>query len=136
MVRNNMYKLPGPPWPHLLPWVSEKLSRSNQMPLPNLNRQCTVRARSTGNQCLNPAAFGCKSCRVHGARRKETVKAGKDHPQYKHGEKTQEAIQRYRTTMAELHNLEQFGQKSGLLKGPRTSGRKPKTSQFESTINQ
>jgi hypothetical protein len=106
------------------------------MPLPNLNRQCTVRARSTGGQCLNPAAFGCKSCRVHGARRKETVKAGKDHPQYKHGEKTQEAIQRYRTTMAELHNLEQLGHTSGLFEGPRTSGRKPKTSQFESTINQ
>ena len=105
------------------------------MPLPNLNRQCKVRVRSTGNQCLNPAAFGCKSCRYHGARRQNTIKTGKHHPQYKHGERTQEAIERFRSKMLELHNLEQFGQKSGLLKGPKTTGRKPKSSQIESTIN-
>jgi len=94
------------------------------MPLPNLNRQCTVRARSTGNQCLNPAAFGCKSCRVHGSRRKETVKVGKDHPQYKHGERTQEAIEQYRKTMSQLQIIEALGHNTGLLKGNRAKGRK------------
>ena len=45
------------------------------MPLPNLNRQCTVRARSTGNQCLNPAAFGCKACSTEVAREKQSEQA-------------------------------------------------------------
>jgi hypothetical protein len=94
------------------------------MPLPNLNRRCSAQARSTGNQCLNPAAFGCKTCRYHGARRRETVKVGKAHPQYRHGERTQEAIQKYRTTMRELQTLERLGHEWGVLIGPRTTGRK------------
>ncbi len=97
------------------------------MPLPNLNRRCIARARSTGNQCLNPAAFGCKTCRYHGARRRETVKVGKAHPQYKHGERANEAIQKYRATMLELQTLERLGYQSGILIGPRTAGRRQKT---------
>ena len=118
------------------PWVSEKLCRSYQMPLPNLNRRCSAQARSTGNQCLNPAAFGCKTCRYHGARRRETVKVGKDHPQYRHGERTKESIQKYRKTMSELQRLEQIGHESGVLIGARTTGRRQKTTKIESTINQ
>lgn len=94
------------------------------MPLPNLNRRCSAQARSTGNQCLNPAAFGCKTCRYHGARRQETVKVGKDHPQYKHGERTKEIIYKYRTSMAELQKIERLGYEVGLFIGPRTGGRK------------
>lgn len=94
------------------------------MPLPNLNQRCVAEARSTGNQCLNPAAFGCKTCRYHGARRRETVKVGKAHPQYKHGERTKEAIQKYRKTMLELQELETIGHQAGLLIGARTCGRK------------
>ena len=106
------------------------------MPLPNLNRRCSAQARSTGNQCLNPAAFGCKTCRYHGARRRETVKVGKAHPQYKHGERTREAIQKYRKTMSEMQRLEQIGHQSGVLNGARTTGRRLKTTKIESTINQ
>ena len=106
------------------------------MPLPNLNRRCSARARGTGNQCLNPAAFGCKTCRVHGARSRETVKVGKAHPQHKHGRRTQVAIQKYQLAMAELALMEEIGHGSGLLIGPRKSGRKPKRAQIESTINQ
>ena len=94
------------------------------MPLPNLNRQCTVRARSTGNQCLNPAAFGCKTCRYHGARRRETIKAGEHHPQFKHGERSQEAISKYRASMLKLQTIETLAYSSGILIGPRTTGRK------------
>ena len=96
------------------------------MPLPNLNRQCTVRARSTGNQCLNPAAFGCKTCRYHGARRRNTVKVGKDHPQYKHGERTQEAIEQFRSKMLELQNIETLARSADVITGPKTKGRKQK----------
>ena len=94
------------------------------MPLPNLNRRCSVRARSTGNQCLNPAAFGCSSCRVHGARRRETVKVGKAHPQYKHGERTRKAISNYRASMLQLQDIEALAYFSGVLTGPKTTGRK------------
>ena len=96
------------------------------MPLPNLNRRCSAQARSTGNQCLNPAAFGCKTCRYHGARRRETVKVGKAHPQYTHGERTREAISKYRKTMSELQTVERLGHGLGVLMGPRTTGRKLK----------
>ena len=107
------------------------------MPLPNLNRRCKARARSTGNQCLNPAAFGCKTCRYHGARRRESVNVGKDHPQYKHGRRTLVAMQKYQLAMAELALVEELGHRSGLLIGPRKSGRKPKKRiRIESTINQ
>ena len=106
------------------------------MPLPNLNRRCSARARSTGKQCLNPAAFDCSSCRMHGARRRQTVKVGKAHPQHKHGRRTQVAIQKYQLAMAELALMEEIGHGSGLLIGPRKSGRKPKRAQIESTINQ
>ena len=94
------------------------------MPLSNLNRRCEAKARSTGNQCLNPAAFGCKTCRYHGARRKETVKVGKAHPQYKHGERTKETIQKYRKAMLELQELEAIGHRAGILNGARRRGRK------------
>ena len=93
------------------------------MPLPNLNRRCSARARSTGNQCLNPAAFGCKTCRYHGARRRETVKVGKDHPQYKHGERTLEAIHAFRSKMRELDVLEDRARSAGMLASRRRGRR-------------
>ena len=106
------------------------------MPLPNLNRQCTVRARSTGNQCLNPAAFGCATCTRHGAWLGAKKRVGKAHPQYRHGERTKEAIQKYRKTMSELQYLEQIGHESGVFTGARTTGRRLKTTKIELTINQ
>ena len=106
------------------------------MPLPNLNQRCSARARGTGNQCLNPAALGCKTCRYHGARRRETVKVGKDHPQYKHGERTKESIRKYRTAMFELQTLEREGHESGVLIGPQRTGRRLKTPQIKSAVNQ
>ena len=61
---------------------------------------------------------------VGGARPRETVKVGKAHPQYKHGERTKEAIQKYRKTMSELQKIERLGYEAGLFVGPRTGGRK------------
>ena len=85
------------------------------MPLPNLNRQCSARARSTGNRCLNPAAFGCKTCRYHGARRRETVKIGKAHPNYRRGVRTKKAIEQYRQKMLEIRVLQQIAREAGLF---------------------
>ena len=97
------------------------------MPLPNLNRRCSARARSTGNQCLNPAAFGCSSCRVHGAWNGAKIRVGKAHPRYKHGERTKEATSKYRASMLQLQVIEKLAYSSGLLIGPRTTGRKQST---------
>ena len=73
---------------------------------------------------MNPAAFGCKTCRYHGARR--DIKAGSDHPQYKHGECSKAELTKYREAMAVLSKLEAEAYSAGLMVGPRTRGRKPK----------
>ena len=94
------------------------------MPLPNLNKQCTVTARSTGERCRNPAAYGCRSCRYHGARQQNTIRTGKDHPQYKHGNRTLEAQQKYRKVSAEIAEIEEILYELGCMTGSRTRGRK------------
>lgn len=95
------------------------------MPLPNLKKQCTAIKRKTGERCLNPAAWGCRTCRFHGARRPSSIKRGADHPGFKHGESTTEAREAYSEASARLRELEEMGFKSGLLVGSRTVGRKP-----------
>ena len=51
---------------------------------------CTAKSKRTGLPCNNPAAHGCKTCRVHGARRQENIKKGKYHPQFTFGTETRE----------------------------------------------
>ena len=63
------------------------------MPLPSvLNgaKQCTAKSKRTKLLCNNPAAHGCKTCRMHGARRQNTIRKGKDHPQFTYGHDTRE----------------------------------------------
>ena len=83
------------------------------MPLPSVAngraKQCEATCRARGDRCKNPAAFGMRTCRYHGARRAETVKAGMAHPSYKHGwetrhvrEKRQEALRKLRILAALL----------------------------------
>ena len=51
---------------------------------------CTANSKRTKLPCNNPSAHGCKTCRVHGARRQETIKKGKDHPQFTFGNETRD----------------------------------------------
>jgi hypothetical protein len=81
------------------------------MPLPNLTTRCTARCRARNDLCLNPAAYGCKTCRMHGARRPETVRKGEDHPQYRHGLNTQTAKEEYRRAMGRLRVMTQIVRK-------------------------
>ena len=74
---------------------------------------------------MNPAAFGMKICRYHGARRPDTVKQGADHPRYRHGQETYEAKTKRSLVLRELHDLEALSFAYGLAKGPRWRGRKP-----------
>ena len=91
------------------------------MPLPNLKRQCTAQNRNKQRRCLNPAAFGCKTCRYHGARR--NIKANDAHPNYKHGKRTKVAIQKLRTEMKEIDALEDIARSFGMLASRRRGRR-------------
>lgn len=60
------------------------------MPLPRILKICTAKSKRTKLPCNNPAAHGCKTCRMHGARRKETILKGSDHPQFTFGHELRE----------------------------------------------
>jgi len=68
-----------------------------------------------------------KVCHKHGARKKDTILRGKDHPRYKHGEATQEARAEYSRNTHELRKIEDIAFKCGIMSGTRTLGRKPKS---------
>ena len=81
------------------------------MPLPSLTlygaKQCTARAKSKeGQRCLNPAAFGCKTCRIHGARHYSSIKRGKLHPNYRHGTETLQSKRQRSIKLTELKQIE------------------------------
>ena len=99
------------------------------MPLPSVSqyraKQCTARAKSTQHRCLNPAAYGCRTCRLHGARKRSSIKAGIDHPNYLHGTETLPAKRKRSVKLAELRVIENDLLDRGLIRGNKTSGRKP-----------
>ena len=90
------------------------------MPLPSVAQhsasQCTARAKSTRQRCLNPTAFGCKTCRLHGARKKSLIKRGKLHPNYRHGMETLLAKHERSKKLAELKAIETDLLTKGLIK--------------------
>ena len=77
------------------------------MPLPNLKQQCTAQNRNKQRRCLNPAAFGCKTCRYHGARRQ--IAKGDNHPNFKHGKRSRVAIKSFQCTMKAIDEIEEMG---------------------------
>jgi phage protein U len=98
------------------------------MPLPNLKNPeqfCQAKKRSTGEPCKNPAAYGCQTCRYHGARKQTTVLKGVKHPNYKHGQRSIEGLRAYQEASKSLLAVEELGFKIGLLTGQRIKGRRP-----------
>ena len=99
------------------------------MPLPSVSKhsasQCTAQAKSTKHRCLNPAAYGCKTCRLHGARKPNSIKRGIDHPNYLHGTETLERKRQRSIKLAELREIEDDLIMRGFIKCKRTAGRKP-----------
>ena len=83
------------------------------MPLPNIKRQCTAQNRNKQRRCLNPAAFGCKTCRYHGARR--NIKANETHPNYKHGNRSQSGIKSFSKASQELDVIEDIAESIGMV---------------------
>ncbi len=99
------------------------------MPLPGIvsgkAARCAAQCRATKERCWNPAAFGMATCRYHGARRRQTVRTGPDHPKYKHGQETLGAKRRRSDGLVRLAEYEELLAGAGKLTGPRTRGPKP-----------
>ena len=74
---------------------------------------------------LAAAAYGCKTCRLHGARKPNSIKRGMDHPNYLHGTETLERKRQRSIKLAELREIENDLIKRGFIKCKRTVGRKP-----------
>ena len=90
------------------------------MPLQSITKyhavQCSVNSKRTGLPCNNPAAYGCKTCRMHGARRHESIKRGNHHPNFVHGERSIEGIKRHREVMAEIKMLTKLAKQLEMIK--------------------
>ena len=78
---------------------------------------------------MNPAAYGQPVCRVHGAKKPETIKRGADHPLFIHGQETLEAKSERSARLAELREIEAFMFETGMATGAKWRGRKPKVSE-------
>ena len=98
--------------------------------LPNVKEgsalRCRVKSKRTGRQCKNPAAYGQKACRFHGAHRSVARLTGPSNPSYRHGKETNKARSERRERVKELQELENAGRKLGMIVGPKTPGRKVK----------
>lgn len=97
------------------------------MPLPSLYhgaKQCTALTKQTKQPCKNPAAYGCRTCRVHGARKAESIKRGKDHVNFVHGRRTLEAQAEQSGTSRRLQQLEDAMHVLGMTTTKRSRGRK------------
>ena len=90
------------------------------MPLPSITKynavKCSANSKRTGLPCNTPAAFKCRTCRIHGARRPESIKRGKDHPNFVHGERSIEGIKRHREVMGRIKMLTKLAKQLGMIK--------------------
>ena len=101
------------------------------MPLPCVTHyvanQCQATSKRTGLPCNNPAAFGCRTCRMHGAHRSRRGAEGVKHWNYQHGKEIREARANRRETSKRLHDLVDLGNTIGMFQpGTKLKGRRPK----------
>lgn len=98
------------------------------MPLPSMSlygaKQCTANTKRTKQRCKNPSAYGCRTCRVHGARKKESMKRGKDHVNFVHGKRTLEAEKEHSAFCRRLQQIEDAMHLLGMTTAKRSRGRK------------
>ncbi len=96
------------------------------MPLPSMRlhgaKQCTAKSKRTCLPCNNPAAYGCTSCRMHGARK--NIVSGKDHVNFVHGRRTLEAQAEQSAVSRRLQQLEDAMHLLGMTTAKRSRGRK------------
>ena len=98
------------------------------MPLPSISKhgakQCTAKSKRTSRSCRNLAAYGCRTCRMHGARKAESIKQGEQHPNYVHGNRTLESQKQASEQSARLQMLEDALHLLGMTTAKRSRGRK------------
>lgn len=98
------------------------------MPLPSISKhgakQCTAKSKRTSLSCNNPAAYGCRTCRMHGARKAESIKRGELHPNYTHGNRTLESQKQASAQSLKLQQLEDALHLLGMTTAKRSRGRK------------
>lgn len=99
------------------------------MPLPSVimhgAKLCGCRSKRTRLPCNNPAAFGTRVCRMHGAHKSRNVLRGADHPRYKDGQRTKLSEENHRKSSIILLTLRDIGDHINLFNGDYTRGRKP-----------
>ncbi len=83
---------------------------------------------------MNPAAYGQAVCRMHGARKPETIRRGANHPLFIHGQETLKAKSERSAILAELREIEAFMFETGMATGAKWGGRKPKISANKNDI--
>lgn len=98
------------------------------MPLPSMRlhgaKQCTAKSKRTGLPCNNPAAYGCKTCRMHGARKAESIKRGEQHTNFVHGRRTLEAQVEQSAVSRRLQQIEDAMHLLNMTTAKRSRGRK------------
>ena len=96
------------------------------MPLPSITKhrakQCTAKSKRTGLPCNNPAAYGCRTCRMHGARK--NIARGKDHVNFVHGRRTLEAERAQSAASCRLQQIEDAMHLLNMTTAKRSLGRK------------
>ena len=53
--------------------------------------RCTAQSKHANRRCWNIAAYGCKTCYFHGARKPDNIRKGANCNFYKHGNETRAA---------------------------------------------
>ena len=115
------------------PLIALHLSSTRRSHVPLLSvrtygaRQCTAKSKRSGRRCLNPAAYGCKTCRMHGARKYTAIRRGSDHPNFRHGNETLSAKAQRSRALGRLRQLEDLMHLLEMTTAGRTVGRKPVT---------
>ncbi len=99
------------------------------MPLPSVVKHgakiCSAKSKRTGLTCNNPAAHGCKTCRMHGAHKSRNVANGVNSGKYINGHYTKEAKEKSSKSLVRLRYMEDIGKQGGFMTGTRTRGPKP-----------
>ena len=98
------------------------------MPLPNVRLgivpRCQAKSKRSGERCWNLCAHGSATvCRMHGARLKETILRGEQHPNFKHGKAPREKRKQNARSATNLLLLRDLGVKLGMFGDQPTGGR-------------
>ena len=93
--------------------------------------QCTARSKRTGQQCRSAALKEKTKCRFHGGRstgpRTDEGRQRCAEAKTVHGRETRKARTERSVALAKIAELEATGRAAGLITGPKTAGRPPKS---------